>query len=144
VDHIRGVGPVAAGFAIPVYISAADRRLYESPHNALLPWLAAAEGLPQSQDAPVLLAGLGPAVISTPGHTPGSVCFHFAGAGVLFSGDTLFAGSVGRTDLPGGDSEALLSSIRSRLLVLPPGTSVLPGHGPPTTIGEETRTNPFL
>jgi len=83
-------------------------------------------------------------VIHTPGHTQGSVCLHFAPMKLLIAGDTLFAGSIGRTDLPGGNSEQILESIESRLLALPDETRVLPGHGPMTTIGAERRKNPFL
>ncbi len=81
-------------------------------------------------------------VLHTPGHSRGGICL--LGPGILFSGDTLFAGSVGRTDLPGGSFERLMNSIRERLLPLPDETVVYPGHGPPTTIGEERRSNPFL
>jgi hydroxyacylglutathione hydrolase len=83
-------------------------------------------------------------VIHTPGHTQGSVCLHFAPLNLLIAGDTLFAGSIGRTDLPGGDSEQIIDSIHSRLLKLGDETRVLPGHGPGTTIGTERRRNPFL
>jgi glyoxylase-like metal-dependent hydrolase (beta-lactamase superfamily II) len=83
-------------------------------------------------------------VIHTPGHTQGSVCLHFAPMKLLVAGDTLFAGSIGRTDLPGGNSEQIIDSIEARLLALPDETRVLPGHGPMTTIGAERRTNPFL
>ena len=83
-------------------------------------------------------------VIHTPGHTQGSVCLHFAPLNLLVAGDTLFAGSIGRTDLPGGDSGQIIDSIHSRLLALPQQTKVLPGHGPATTIGEERKSNPFL
>lgn len=83
-------------------------------------------------------------VIATPGHTQGCVCYYNEEQGILFSGDTLFASSVGRCDHPGGDHEQMIESIISRLLVLPPETEVLPGHGHPTTIGEEIRRNPFL
>jgi hydroxyacylglutathione hydrolase len=83
-------------------------------------------------------------VIHTPGHTQGSVCLHFAPMKLLIAGDTLFAGSIGRTDLPGGDSEQIIDSIQSRLLALPDETKVLPGHGPGTTIGSERRGNPYL
>lgn len=81
-------------------------------------------------------------VLHTPGHTPGGICLY--GDGVVFVGDTLFAGSIGRTDLPGGSSELLLGSIRDKLLSLPDETVVYPGHGPATTIGEERLHNPFL
>lgn len=83
-------------------------------------------------------------VLHTPGHTQGSVCLHFAPLKMLIAGDTLFAGSIGRTDLPGGNSAQILDSIQSRLLALPEETKVLPGHGPATTIGAERRSNPFL
>ncbi len=81
-------------------------------------------------------------VIHTPGHSPGSVCFYTPG--VLFSGDTLFYGGVGRTDLPGGSWKDLIRSLRTRILTYPEETVVLPGHGPRTTIGEEKENNPFL
>lgn len=83
-------------------------------------------------------------VVHTPGHTQGSVCLYFKPLDLLVAGDTLFAGSIGRTDLPGGDGRQILQSIHHRLLVLPEKTVVLPGHGPMTTIGEEKRRNPFL
>lgn len=81
-------------------------------------------------------------VLHTPGHTPGAICLYEKG--VAFVGDTLFAGSIGRTDVPGGSHEVLLTSIRSKLLSLPDETAVYPGHGPPTTIGAERVHNPFL
>ena len=83
-------------------------------------------------------------VLYTPGHTQGSVCLHFVPLKLLIAGDTLFAGSIGRTDLPGGDYGQIMDSIQSRLLALPDETIVLPGHGPGTTIGAERRSNPFL
>jgi glyoxylase-like metal-dependent hydrolase (beta-lactamase superfamily II) len=83
-------------------------------------------------------------VLHTPGHTQGSVCLHFAPLKLLVAGDTLFAGSIGRTDLPGGDSGQIIDSIQNRLLALPDETRVLTGHGPATTIGAERRSNPFL
>ena len=83
-------------------------------------------------------------VLHTPGHTQGSICLHFAPLKLLVAGDTLFAGSIGRTDLPGGDYEQIIDSIQTRLLALPDETRVLAGHGPATTIGVERRSNPFL
>jgi glyoxylase-like metal-dependent hydrolase (beta-lactamase superfamily II) len=83
-------------------------------------------------------------VLHTPGHTQGSVCLHFAPLKMLIAGDTLFAGSIGRTDLPGGNSRQIIDSIHTRLLALPEETRILPGHGPATTIGEERYSNPFL
>ncbi len=83
-------------------------------------------------------------VIHTPGHTQGSVCLHFAPLKLLIAGDTLFEGSIGRTDLPGGNYDQIIDSIQTRLLRLPDETRVLTGHGPETTIGAERRSNPFL
>lgn len=83
-------------------------------------------------------------VLHTPGHTQGSVCLHFAPLNMVIAGDTLFAGSIGRTDLPGGNGRQIIDSIKSRLIVLPDETRVVPGHGPVTTIGQERNTNPFL
>jgi hydroxyacylglutathione hydrolase len=83
-------------------------------------------------------------VLHTPGHTQGSVCLHFAPLRMVFAGDTLFAGSIGRTDLPGGNGRQIIDSIQTRLMALSDETRVLPGHGPETTIGEERSHNPFL
>jgi hydroxyacylglutathione hydrolase len=91
-----------------------------------------------------MLLGLWFQVLLVPGHCPGSLCFYHRESSTLFSGDTLFAGSIGRTDLPGGDLPMLLKGLRTKVLVLPDGTRVLPGHGPATTVGVERRTNPFL
>jgi hydroxyacylglutathione hydrolase len=88
--------------------------------------------------------GLAGTILHTPGHTQGSVCLHLPTQDLLLAGDTLFAGSVGRTDLPGGDGPMLIRSIREKLLPLPDSTIVVPGHGPHTTIGEERESNPFL
>ena len=82
-------------------------------------------------------------VIETPGHTPGGVCYFLPDDRLLLSGDTLFAGSVGRTDLPGGDMPTLMASL-AKLVALPEDTTVVPGHGPETTIAAERRSNPFL
>jgi hydroxyacylglutathione hydrolase len=83
-------------------------------------------------------------VLETPGHTQGSVCLHFAPLKMVFAGDTLFAGSIGRTDLPGGNGRQIIDSIESRLMTLPEETRVISGHGPETTIGAERESNPFL
>ena len=116
-----------------------------------LPWVT--EMLPDFVEPPPVdrilddgelleLGGAAVRVIATPGHTPGSVCFQLEDA--VFTGDTLFRGSIGRHDLPGSDGRLEIESIRNRLLALPDETRVLPGHGPPSTIGEERVTNPFL
>ena len=89
-------------------------------------------------------SGITGSILHTPGHTEGSVCLYLPGQTLLLAGDTLFAGSIGRTDLPGGDTRKLLTSIHDRLLPLPDETIVIPGHGPGTTIGSERFENPFL
>lgn len=89
-------------------------------------------------------AGIKPAVIHTPGHTPGGISLYIQTEGIVFSGDTLFADSVGRTDIPGGSMPQLMESIREKLFVLPDETVVYPGHGPQTTIGREKKYNPFM
>jgi hydroxyacylglutathione hydrolase len=90
------------------------------------------------------IAGHAAHILHTPGHTQGSICLHFAQDNLLLAGDTLFARSIGRTDLPGGDGRQILRSIHDRVLTLPEETRVVPGHGPATTIGEERESNPFL
>jgi glyoxylase-like metal-dependent hydrolase (beta-lactamase superfamily II) len=92
----------------------------------------------------VTAAGLSFEVIAVPGHSQGGVAFYSAKNGVVFTGDALFAGSIGRSDLPGGNHEQLMTNIRTRLFILPPDTVVYPGHGPETTIGDEMRSNPFF
>lgn len=88
--------------------------------------------------------GLPCRVLSTPGHSPGSLSYYFPDLNAVFVGDVLFAGSIGRTDFFGGDLETLLAAVRSQLFTLPPATKVYPGHGPATTVQEEQRTNPFF
>jgi hydroxyacylglutathione hydrolase len=90
------------------------------------------------------IAGHEARILHTPGHTEGSICLHFADENLLLAGDTLFAGSIGRTDLPGGDGRQIIRSIHAQLLPLPDATRVIPGHGPATTIGDERESNPFL
>ena len=92
----------------------------------------------------VIAAGLSFKVIAVPGHSPGGIAFYFEKESAVFTGDALFAGSIGRSDLPGGDHEQLMINIRNRLFTLPPDTVVYPGHGPETTIREEMRSNPFF
>jgi glyoxylase-like metal-dependent hydrolase (beta-lactamase superfamily II) len=144
VDHISGVTGVAEALSIPVYVHEADREMYASPDNALLPWLPAAENLPVPVEEPPAVEGFEMRVIETPGHTPGGVCFYFPDSEALFSGDTLFQNSIGRTDLPGGSLPRLMESIEKELATLPPQTKVYPGHGPSTTIAAEAAGNPYL
>ena len=140
VDHIGAVGAVARELgAEQVMLDPADVALYHSPYNAIPPVLPPARDLPETVD----FTSEGDfEVLRVPGHTPGGCAFLFGGE--LFCGDTLFSGSIGRTDLPGGDYETLMESIRTRLLPLPPETRVYPGHGCATTIGMEKSGNPYL
>jgi len=144
VDHIGAVGEVARLLkASRVMLDPADAAIYRSPYNEIPPILPAARGLPETAD----FAPEGDfTVLRVPGHTPGGCAFLFEDGErrALFCGDTLFAGSVGRTDLPGGDWDTLIGSIRRELLPLPPETRVFPGHGCATTIGEEKAQNPYL
>lgn len=137
VDHIRGVSRVCEEFAIPVELSPDDHDLYHSPDNQLPPWLPAAKGLPEPASVPMDQGGLAFRVLLTPGHTPGGRSYYFPSARSVFTGDALFAGGIGRTDLPGGNEAQLMQSIQTVLFALPDDTVVYPGHGGPTTIGKE-------
>jgi len=148
-DHLGATSDLRERHAGAVMLHADDLPLWEmAPIQAS--WFGMTMDAPPPVDRLVAhdeLVGIGDLpgrVVHTPGHTPGSICLHVPDLDLLLAGDTLFAGSVGRTDLPGGSWEALQRSIRERLLDLPDGTLVIPGHGPATTIGEERATNPFL
>lgn len=147
-DHIVQNAHFKRATGAPLVIHAADVPLLASMRQQ-----AAWMGMEHGEDSPppdrliaegdvIAIGESALRVLDTPGHSPGSVTFVWEGFAIV--GDVLFAGSVGRTDLPGGDGPVLLESIRSRLLTLPDTTRVLPGHGPPTTIGAERRSNPFL
>jgi len=149
-DHIAGIGLVRDNFGhVPVYISRADSQmLTDAVQN-----LSLMMGCPIDFDQPegfladndiVQLNGLKLQVISMPGHTPGGVAFYYRTEKLVIAGDSLFAGSVGRCDFPGGDMDSLLNSIRTRLFPMPDETKVYPGHGPITSIGQEKHTNPYL
>ena len=154
IDHVWSVAPVCGARNIPAYIHPGDRGLLADPARGfplqvgqqLLRGLTFTEpdDVRVLTDGTVLrLAGVELIVDHAPGHTPGSVALR-SGHEVMFSGDLLFAGSIGRTDLPGGDQAAMLDSLARVCLTLPDETQVLPGHGPRTTIGEERASNPFL
>jgi hydroxyacylglutathione hydrolase len=158
IDHIWSVAPVCGARGIPAYIHPADRALLTDPARGLSlgPSQSLFGGLTFSEPDDVReladgmaleLAGITLAVDHAPGHTPGSVTFRLhatADPEALFTGDLLFAGSIGRTDLPGGDYETILASLARVCLPLPDETVVLAGHGPQTTIGAERAHNPFL
>ncbi len=157
VDHIWSAQKVADTYGCPVYIHPEDRFMLTDPIKGFGPRLAQlAFGVLFSEPKQVVeldrdgdkldLGGITVTVDHTPGHTRGSVVFRVSDGPdeLVFTGDTLFKQSVGRTDLPGGSGRDLLDSIVTKLLVLDDATVVLPGHGPQTTIGAERRTNPFL
>ena len=136
VDHIARVPELCAKYGIPVWLHEADRGIYHSDKNALLPWMDVVQGLPEIMKGDCPTAGMNLQVIHTPGHTPGGCCFYAPAEKFILTGDTMFRGTYGRTDL-GGSLEEILRSIREKLLVLPSDTVVYPGHLTPTTIGEE-------
>jgi glyoxylase-like metal-dependent hydrolase (beta-lactamase superfamily II) len=147
-DHVAGVGVVKARHDVPIWLHPADRPLYDRVPDQARAFLGT--GLPALPPPdriivpgdPLRVGGCAFSVEHVPGHSPGSVAFLAEGLAVV--GDVLFAGSVGRVDLPGGDGATLLASIRNVLLPLPDDTVVYAGHGPETTIGRERSTNPFL
>jgi len=156
-DHTFSVAPVCDGHDVPAWIHPADREMLADPEKALSPQAAAFFGgleLREPREVRALddgagleLAGLSLRVDHTPGHTPGSVVFTTPteeGVEVILAGDTLFAGSIGRTDLPGGDHAQMMASLRDKLLTRDDSAVVLPGHGPTTTVGRERASNPFL
>ena len=145
-DHIGAIPALQRAFpAIPVYSHPADRPIFGHPFNQMPPEYPSI-GVPEDLRDIATLDMPGLEVIHTPGHTPGGVCYFFAdfdGAPLLLSGDTLFAGSIGRTDFPGGSMSAMTDSLK-KLTLLPDETIVVPGHGPATTIAAEKASNPFL
>jgi hydroxyacylglutathione hydrolase len=163
-DHVYSVTPVCGSRGVAAYVHGEDRYRLADPLSLLDPmvvamleqqfgtkasWTEPDDIKPLFDGAELSLAGLTVRVDHAPGHTEGSVLFRLPGDGsgsaeTCLSGDVLFAGSIGRTDLPGGDYGAMLRSLAAKILPLPDDTVVLPGHGPATTIGAERSTNPFL
>jgi glyoxylase-like metal-dependent hydrolase (beta-lactamase superfamily II) len=147
IDHVAGVAELAQATGAPVHIPAEERDRIERPNDFLPPGIGVTldPHVPEvalAGDEILELAGIRFETVRAPGHTPGHVAY--AADGVLFAGDVLFAGSVGRVDREGGSWEALLESIRALVDRFPSETVVYPGHGPPTTLGHELATNPFL
>lgn len=148
-DHIGGAMELKKATGAPILLNENDAALV-----AMLPkqaqWLGMPDpgkveidGSPKSGDK-VSAGSLSGEIMLTPGHTEGSLCLYIAGEKILFAGDTLFAGSIGRTDLPGGNFKKILTSLHTKVLELPDDVIVIPGHGPVTSIGEERDENPFL
>ena len=147
-DHIMGVAGVKKEYNIPIYASRDEAEVLANPQINVSTMMGAYMSMKADElfsDGDVLeLAGMKLKVISTPGHTIGSVCFYMEEEKVLISGDTLFEASVGRSDFPTGSSRQLIESIKTRLFVLPDDTDVFPGHGGTTSIAYEKAHNPFI
>lgn len=147
-DHIMAADAVRDKYGVKVYASCDEKNTLEQPHINL----GEAYGLKFSvkadvwhKDGEILkLAGFDIEALHTPGHTEGGTCYYIREIGVLFSGDTLFCGSVGRTDFPGGSMSEIVRSIKEKVMVLPDDTKVYPGHGEGTSVGYERENNPFL
>lgn len=149
IDHVGGALRLKRLTGAPIFLNESDLPLLQMMSTQAA-WL----GVQTPEIAPpdeslvegmrVGLESHSAQVLHTPGHTQGSICLHFVPLKMVIAGDTLFAGSIGRTDLPGGNFEQIMDSIENRLLALPDETKVIPGHGPATTIGAERKTNPFL
>jgi len=149
IDHVGGAMKLRARTGAPILLNQNDYALLKML-DVQATWIGMESPGPVAIEASIghdetLRAGiLSASVMHTPGHTEGSVCLYFPAEKLLIAGDTLFAGSIGRTDLPGGSFEKILRSLHQRVLMLPDETVVVPGHGPKTTIGDEREGNPFL
>jgi glyoxylase-like metal-dependent hydrolase (beta-lactamase superfamily II) len=149
IDHVGGAMKLKAATGAPILMNQNDYALLK-----MLDMQASWVGMRPpgevkidevvSQGRVLKVGDISSNVIHTPGHTEGSICVYFPAEKKLIAGDTLFAGSIGRTDLPGGSMEKIMRSLHTQVLALPDDTEVVPGHGPVTTIGEERETNPFL
>jgi hydroxyacylglutathione hydrolase len=149
IDHVGGAMKLRAATGAPILLNQNDYELLKmldlqatwirvpSPGRVVID-----QAIGQADT--IKAGSLAANVIFTPGHTEGSICLYFPAEKKLIAGDTLFAGSIGRTDLPGGSFEKIINSLHEKLLTLPDDTLVVPGHGPATTIGEERENNPFL
>ena len=149
IDHIGGAMKLKGATGAPILMHEGD--LEQIPMLEIqASWIGVAPPPATKVDsllkdgAKLWVGGLEATAIHTPGHTEGSSCLYFPAEKKLIAGDTLFAGSIGRTDLPGGSFEKIIDSLQTRVLALPDDAVVIPGHGPSTTIGEERETNPFL
>ncbi len=144
IDHIGANSRLKEAFGAPILLHRKDLEIYQNPGFGL-GLVVGKQPQPDrfiKEGDRIYFGRLSLQVLETPGHTPGGVSLYMPGA--VFSGDTLFAGSIGRTDLAGGSFHQIIQSIKERLLVLPPETAVYPGHGPATTIRAEARSNPFI
>jgi hydroxyacylglutathione hydrolase len=149
IDHVGGAMKLRASTGAPILLNQNDYALLKML-DVQAAWIGMAPpgevkiDASPGQDESLKTGNLTASVLHTPGHTEGSICLYFPAEKLLIAGDTLFAGSIGRTDLPGGSFEKIMRSLHDRVLALPDETVVIPGHGPRTTIGEEREGNPFL
>jgi glyoxylase-like metal-dependent hydrolase (beta-lactamase superfamily II) len=148
-DHVGGLAELKELTGAAIYAHPDVAPMIEQATRAAAIWQITLDPPPApdhwlSEGQQLTVGELTLELLYTPGHAPGHVCFYLSEENVIFDGDVLFQGSIGRTDLPGGDYDTLIHSIRSKLLVLPDDTVVLSGHGPATTIGRERHSNPFL
>jgi hydroxyacylglutathione hydrolase len=149
IDHVGGAMKLRARTGAPILLNQNDYALLKML-DVQASWLGMASPgevkieADLAHDQTLRAGNLSANVLHTPGHTEGSVCLYFPAEKMLIAGDTLFARSIGRTDLPGGSFEKIIRSLHDRVLTLPDDTTVIPGHGPVTTIGEEREENPFL
>jgi len=148
-DHVGADGEVKSALGAPLAVHRKDSGLLSEAHEHGVIFGVKTDKQPEPdiylEEGGVLMAGkITLRVIHTPGHTPGGVCLYEKDMGIVFTGDTLFAGSIGRTDFPGGSYEDLIGAIKNKLLPLGDSVRVLPGHGPESTIGREKKFNPFL
>lgn len=149
-DHLLAARPLQEATGAHLYLHPADRPLLAAMQRTALAWLMRNPGAPPRlvddlvSGEVIQVGDVALEVRPTPGHSPGGVTFVDHAGRRAFTGDALFAGSIGRDDLPGGDFETLLAAIREQILSLPDDYAVLPGHGPASTVGEERRSNPFL
>lgn len=148
-DHVFGNRFMLERYGLRPWFHEGDRHNYQNAPKQSLMFGLSMEPQPDPEgylsDGQVIsAAGVTLTVIAVPGHSPGGIAFYSENDSVVFTGDALFAGSIGRSDLPGGDHEQLMENIRERLFVLPPDTVAYPGHGPETTIREEAEHNPFF
>ena len=142
VDHISAVCDVAKALDVSkIYLHKGDISLYESQNNHVMPYIPAATDLPETTET---ISGNDFEIIETPGHSQGGVCYYFKQIPAVFVGDTIFNNSVGRSDLPGGNHEQLIASIKAKLMTLPDELKLYPGHGQPTTVANEKKFNPYL
>ncbi|MEA1980871.1 MAG: MBL fold metallo-hydrolase [candidate division Zixibacteria bacterium] len=148
-DHIAAVADIKAKYNIPLYIGNGEEDLLKNPSANVSAYFDEPIIAPDAdyllEDKQIIKFGsIEFQILSTPGHSPAGICYLNEKENLLFTGDTLFAGSIGRTDFPGCSTEKLLSSIREKILVLPDGIICFPGHGSHTTVGTERNSNPFL